>query len=754
MAEEPLQLPVLAAGEVVFGRLRLLEALGGGGMGRVWAVSDATGTRLAIKFAAAGPAAEAALREGFEEARRLVHPGILRPLEWCSGPPAAVVMPCLDGVDLGSLRGAGWRDIAAALAEVAEALEHAHRHGVIHRDLKPSNVLRDGHGRWLLSDFGSSALKGAGTLPAMSPQQLDGEAAMPADDIYGLGALAWELLAGQPLFHPDITDARIHDESPQIPDRDLAGGRLPPALRTLLAAMLAKEAVARPPSAAAVHATLLAVLEDTAVAAKPVPVLKPQDALAPASAAKRGGLSAAAVYSALGLLLVVAVMVIVLLPRWAANNRAVPISAPQEVLAQAEEEATPERPAETVSQAELDEALGEFLRLEEELEKAGAERWAGEDWAVLRTQAGEADQAYRQREMASALEGYRKAAALAQALLASAPQILAEALAAGEAALQAEQREEAIRAFSRALAVDANDASARRGLARAERLDELLALMDDARAAEMAGRETEALARYRSAAALDPDWQAAREGVRRLSARLSQGTWEAQMAVGLAAQAAGRLESARTAFAAALAARPGDAAATAGLAEVEIARKLARLQALQTRAAELERAEDWAAALRVHEETLAIDSRLLEAREGVDRSRKRLDLDNQLRGAIADSGRFNDDAVLAKARATLDAAEAVTPQGPTLKGQLQELRHLVTVAQLPVPVVLQSDSLTEVTLFKVGRLGSFESRTMQLRPGLYTATGSRAGYRDVRRQFEVMADGPTQVIVVRCEEAI
>ena len=72
----------------------------------------------------------------------------------------------------------------------------------------------------------------------------------------------------------------------------------------------------------------------------------------------------------------------------------------------------------------------------------------------------------------------------------------------------------------------------------------------------------------------------------------------------------------------------------------------------------------------------------------------------------------------------------------------------------PVRVTLESDNLTEITVFKVGRLGAFSSRTLELRPGAYTAMGSRPGYRDVRRNFRVGPGSDGTPVVVRCEEPI
>jgi hypothetical protein len=79
---------------------------------------------------------------------------------------------------------------------------------------------------------------------------------------------------------------------------------------------------------------------------------------------------------------------------------------------------------------------------------------------------------------------------------------------------------------------------------------------------------------------------------------------------------------------------------------------------------------------------------------------------------------------------------------------------VLKIAASPVPVRFESDSLTDVVIYKVGRLGLFATRTVDLRPGSYVAVGTRDGYRDARRAFRVAADGTTPPIVVRCEEPI
>ncbi|HET8696151.1 MAG TPA: hypothetical protein VFO94_01620, partial [Gammaproteobacteria bacterium] len=89
-----------------------------------------------------------------------------------------------------------------------------------------------------------------------------------------------------------------------------------------------------------------------------------------------------------------------------------------------------------------------------------------------------------------------------------------------------------------------------------------------------------------------------------------------------------------------------------------------------------------------------------------------------------------------------------------LTEQIDKLSRLVTLASTPIKVELRSDQLTEVTLFRVGTLGTFTAKEVELRPGTYTAVGSRNGYRDVRQTFTVVPGRDLPPINVVCVEAI
>ena len=82
------------------------------------------------------------------------------------------------------------------------------------------------------------------------------------------------------------------------------------------------------------------------------------------------------------------------------------------------------------------------------------------------------------------------------------------------------------------------------------------------------------------------------------------------------------------------------------------------------------------------------------------------------------------------------------------------MSRLLKRAVTPVPVELVSDNMTAVTVYKVGSLGNFTNKQLELRPGTYVAVGVRPGFRDVRLEFRVAPEIDMQPVTVRCEEQI
>ena len=91
---------------------------------------------------------------------------------------------------------------------------------------------------------------------------------------------------------------------------------------------------------------------------------------------------------------------------------------------------------------------------------------------------------------------------------------------------------------------------------------------------------------------------------------------------------------------------------------------------------------------------------------------------------------------------------------PRLASQRDELSRLLRRAATPLPVPLVSDNVTDVVVYKVGQLGTFMRKELNLRPGTYVAVGSRPGYRDVRLEFRVAPEIDIEPVIIQCQEPI
>jgi serine/threonine-protein kinase len=246
------------------------EVLGEGGMARVFRARQSEPSRaVALKVIRSDHARNAAYRQGFVTEKAtlasLEHPSIV-PI-YAAGDDDGVLyiaMRLIDGVDLKTrIANQGRlsiRETVDILRPVADAIDYAHEMGVIHRDLKPANVILDRRGRPYLTDFGIGeptdaksagpiAAIAMGTVEYMAPELAtpgDGSAVGQAIDVYALGCIAFECLAGKPPFVRDSPDAVIAAHvNDQVPSLRAMRAEIPKAVDELVGKALAKDPAAR-----------------------------------------------------------------------------------------------------------------------------------------------------------------------------------------------------------------------------------------------------------------------------------------------------------------------------------------------------------------------------------------------------------------------------------------------------------------------------------------------------------------------------
>nr|WP_244375652.1 serine/threonine-protein kinase [Streptomyces ficellus] len=261
----------MGAGLVLAGRYRLSEAIGRGGMGKVWRAHDEVLHRtVAVKELTAGKYASEADRAVLhartqKEARaaaRITHPAVVtvhdvlehddRPwivMQYVDGPSLADAAKAAEGRRIDA------REAARIGLHVLGALRAAHAAGVLHRDVKPGNVLLARDGRVLLTDFGIAAIEGdstitrtgelVGSIEYLAPERVRGGDPGPASDLWSLGATLYTAVEGASPFHRtspiSVMQAVVTEEPPPA---EHAG-----ALAPVIVALLRKDPADRPDAA-------------------------------------------------------------------------------------------------------------------------------------------------------------------------------------------------------------------------------------------------------------------------------------------------------------------------------------------------------------------------------------------------------------------------------------------------------------------------------------------------------------------------
>lgn len=279
-----------------FGKFEILGELGRGAMGTVYRAFEPVLHRVvALKVLHGSHAASSSAVQRFQKeamtAAKLNHPGIVRIHE------VGVVenhhfmsMDLIEGKSLSQLiseKALPLDGYLRILKRVAEAVDYAHRRGVIHRDLKPSNVLVDAQGNPYISDFGLArevasstrlTLSGTtlGTPPYMPPEQALGETNRvdQRSDVYSLGAMLYEILTGSPPFTggtPFDIIVRVISEAPEPPRKKFP--QVPRPVETICLKAIEKDPEHRYQTAAALALDVERVLRGEPIQAKPVSIL-------------------------------------------------------------------------------------------------------------------------------------------------------------------------------------------------------------------------------------------------------------------------------------------------------------------------------------------------------------------------------------------------------------------------------------------------------------------------------------------------
>jgi serine/threonine-protein kinase len=257
---------------VLAGRYRLESPIAGGGVGEVWRAADLVLARpVAVKVLrpeyAQHPQTLARFRTEAKHAASVSHPGVAQVYDYGEDGTVAspyLVMELVDGPSLAGVLEAGPLDpgfTLDVLAQAAAGLKAAHAAGLVHRDVKPGNLLVGPGGQVKITDFGIAYAAGSapvtqvgtlvGTPVYLAPERAAGLPATPASDLYSLGVVGYECLAGAPPFRgmpAEVAAAHQGQAMPPLPPS------VPADVAGLIAELMAKDPADRPASAGEVAA--------------------------------------------------------------------------------------------------------------------------------------------------------------------------------------------------------------------------------------------------------------------------------------------------------------------------------------------------------------------------------------------------------------------------------------------------------------------------------------------------------------------
>lgn len=408
----------------------------------------------------------------------------------------------------------------------------------------------------------------------------------------------------------------------------------------------------------------------------------------------------------------------------------------------------------TDSRALAEQALQDFLHARARLELANAPAWGEPEWSRAIEGAAAANDLFAQRQFAAANEGLVESLALLQSIESGKGQRMADALDAGWQSLQEDDSDSAIRSFETALSIEADNESALEGLERARVRPALLKLMADGGRARSGDDLQNARQAFLEATELDPAYEPASIALFEVTGQITDLAFTNAMSEALRAMEARQIKTAELALREAARLKPNEPVVSDTQHQLTQLKQKIWLTSQREEGLANEQNERWSQAVSIYRKVLSRVPQAAFAREGLARAQDRERLHQQLDHYISDPTRVWSEKPRENATKLLEAAGKPPAAEPRLVEKTNRLETMIIEATTPQNVILQSDGLTQVSIYHVGRLGQFTQQQLELRPGVYTVVGSRAGYRDVRQTLTVKPGSNQTSLDIRCEEPI
>ena len=760
----------LQKGSRLKNRYLLIKKIGMGGMSLVWLAHDEqTDQKVAIKLLKEDLAKKSFYKNLFNQewkhGKKLVHPNIARVYDFYeSEEKIFYTLQYINGPEVGVLSNAKLRNAIEPFMLIAAAIEYAHKKNIVHQDIKGSNILLDQDGVPYVLDFGvASTINGDQPAPFF-------------DDIYSLGVLLHEILMGLPPLENRFSEVmkRPNGELISKPIVDLLRNMLlaepenRPSVENMLDIFLRAGFIGRPANLKKIKAIKEILPEEALSKINPIDTQYRRNTFQKNPSLNKfddQGVSRKTVIRGLSFLLVLFITVVFILPSViekndVGNNSDVKeslevdpkiindLSKEINVSPSRENNQSAEKKQDLNIKIETDEILGDFLS-----KFRGIKKWGGKSYSDAMNLYSEGDAAYIDKDYLKARAKYNNATLILDQLFDRIEIELQKNIDSGIDAFERGNYLDAIRFYDLAHSISPDDPIIKESLDRSLNLETVLSLMKEGSNFVITENFDAAKITYEKVLQIDAKWKPATIALAKVNRAINRISFEMRMSEGFEAINIGDFESARAAFNAAKKYNPQSKEPNDGLLQVNQELRLIKIKELEIEAQHQENTEQWEIAISTYQAILGLDSDLQFAKEGLLRSSKRAVLHLQLQDFIEEPDSLSESVVIMKATNLLSEV-SVIESGPRLTSQKLELSQLLKRAATPLKVKLISDNLIYVSINKVGRLGNFSDHMINLKPGLYIATGRRIGYRDVRVEFRVAPEIEEKPIIIRCEEPI
>ena len=402
--------------------------------------------------------------------------------------------------------------------------------------------------------------------------------------------------------------------------------------------------------------------------------------------------------------------------------------------------------------------LEKIVGIRDLLKSKSIEKWSAEKFNIALENISIGDDLYREGEYLRSIKQYREALDQLNNLQEEAANIIESTIISANNNIEKLDSEltveQTINSINLAFDIDKNNESIRLLKERSLKLPDLFnkVMQSDQFISEQ--KYEEAFSVLSEAIMLDPYRKKTKTSMENLNKQIKEKTFIEFMSEGFEAMDQNNFSSARKVFNEALKTYPERPDIYVALNQLESRESSFQIKERIKNAEANENLENWSEAKKEYEALLESDNSLVSLKARLINVRIRAELDEQLENLINNPLTLRSDELHQKAKKLLKTAQGINQRGAKLEKQIENVSKIIVQARNPIPVNFFSDNKTKVTIFKVGSLGLFEKRTIELVPGKYVALGQRIGFRDVRLDFAIEPNEVDKNISIMCVESI